>query len=54
MEQNEAIIRALSISKENKMVFPQSKYPWTNDAAIVDKKRRDGFHGESELKVINI
>ena len=36
MEPNEAIIRALSISKENKMVFPQSKYPWTNDAAIVD------------------
>ena len=36
MEQNEAIIRALSISKENKMVFPQSKFLWTNDAAIVD------------------
>ena len=36
MEPNEAIIRALSISKGNKIVFPQSKFPWTNDAAIVD------------------
>ena len=39
MEQNEAIIRALSISTENKKVFPQSKYQWTNDAAIVDMLR---------------
>lgn len=36
MEQNEAIIRALAISNENKMVFPRTKYPWTNEAAIVD------------------
>lgn len=36
MEQNEAIIKALTISIENMMVFPQSKRPWTNDAAIVD------------------
>ena len=36
MEQNEAIIRALTISEENKMVFPRSKYAWTNDGAIVD------------------
>lgn len=36
MDQNEAIVRALIISTENKMVFPQSKHLWTNDAAIVD------------------
>lgn len=36
MEQNEAIIRALAISDENKMVFPRTKHPWTNEAAIVD------------------
>ena len=36
MEQNEAIFRALAISDENKMVFPRTKHPWTNEAAIVD------------------
>lgn len=33
---DEAIVKAFDIIKENKMVFPQSKYTWTNDAAIVD------------------
>lgn len=36
MGQDEAIVRALTISAENKKVFPRSRYPWTNDAAIVD------------------
>ena len=36
MTLDEAVTRALTISTENKMVFPQSKYSWTNNAAVVD------------------
>lgn len=36
MDIDEAVIRALTIYTENKMVFPQSKHRWTNDTAIVD------------------
>lgn len=36
MDLNEAITRAITISDEYKMVFPQTKHPWTNEAAIVD------------------
>ena len=36
MNLDEAFVKALAIRKENEMVFPQSKYPWTNEAAIVD------------------
>ena len=36
MDLNEAITKAITISDENKMVFPQTKHPWTNAAAIVD------------------
>jgi len=39
MTLDDAIVKALTISTENKMVFPQSKFPWTNDAAIVDMLR---------------
>lgn len=39
MELDDAILRALAISAENKMVFPQSKNKWTNDAAVVDMLR---------------
>lgn len=39
MELDDAILRALTISTENKMVFPQSKNKWTNDAAVVDMLR---------------
>ena len=36
MDQNEAIIRALTISSENTMVFPKSKHKWTDSSAIVE------------------
>ena len=36
MERNDAIIKAMTIRKENSMVFPQSIFPWTNKGAIVD------------------
>lgn len=36
MNLDEAFARALILSKENRMIFPQSKYPWTNDSAIID------------------
>lgn len=36
MDIDEAVIRALTIYTENKMVFPQSMHRWTNDTAIVD------------------
>lgn len=53
MEQNEAIIRALAISDENKMVFPRTKHPWTNEAAIVDMicpcRNEDDYALVSEL-----
>ena len=39
MELDDAILRALTISTENKKVFPQSKNKWTNDAAVVDMLR---------------
>lgn len=39
MNLNEAIGRAITISDENKMLFPQTKHPWTNEAAIVDMIR---------------
>lgn len=39
MTLDEAFLRALTISTENKMVFPQSKFRWTNDVAIVDMLR---------------
>ena len=39
MDLNDATLKALVISTENKMVFPQSKQPWTNHAAIVDMLR---------------
>lgn len=39
MELDDAILRALTISTENKMVFPQSKNKWTNDTAVVDMLR---------------
>lgn len=36
MNLDEAFVKAFAIRKENEMVFPQSKYPWTNESAIVD------------------
>ena len=53
MEQNEAIIRALAISDENKMVFPRTKHPWANEAAIIDMicpcRNEDDYALVSEL-----
>ena len=36
MERDDAIYKAMAIHEENSMVFPKSKYPWTNKGAIVD------------------
>lgn len=53
MNLDEAIVRALTISNENEMVFPKSKYPWTNEAAIVDMispcRNEDDYTLVSEL-----
>lgn len=39
MDLNDAIIKALAISDQNQMVFPRSKFMWTNSAAVVDLLR---------------
>jgi hypoxanthine-guanine phosphoribosyltransferase len=36
MDFDEAVIKALEISKENEMVFPKGKRGWTNDEAIIN------------------
>lgn len=36
MERDDAFFKAMTIHEENSMVFPQSKFPWTNKGAVVD------------------
>lgn len=36
MDKDVAFYKAMTIHEENSMVFPQSKYPWTNKGAVVD------------------
>jgi hypothetical protein len=36
MDINDAIVAALAISGQNKMVFPQSKHKWTDSEAVVN------------------
>lgn len=39
MDLDEAVLKALTISAKNSMVFPNTKRKWTNDAAVVEMLR---------------